>query len=155
MDQLLRSKRSATSATSGVSILEAHRRSWVIEKKLGRGFWVFFAVAFFFDFGFAVYFFLFNLFLVDSPLQRADHRAGGRGTDAGVGRRNAARRLAGAPRSGCVRSCDVLLDCCADMGVARALREVEGSADRPGVSCRAGHVHLGSLLSAGGGEANH
>jgi MFS family permease len=34
-------------------------------KKLGRGFWVFFAVAFFFDLGFAVYFFLFNLYLLD------------------------------------------------------------------------------------------
>jgi predicted MFS family arabinose efflux permease len=39
--------------------------AWLQEKKLSRGFWVFFAVAFFFDFGFAVYFFLFNLFLVD------------------------------------------------------------------------------------------
>ena len=39
--------------------------AWLQEKKLSRGFWIFFAVAFFFDFGFAVYFFLFNLFLVD------------------------------------------------------------------------------------------
>jgi len=39
--------------------------AWLLEKKLSRGFWIFFAVAFFFDFGFAVYFFLFNLYLVD------------------------------------------------------------------------------------------
>ncbi len=34
-------------------------------KKLSRHFWVFFTVAFFFDFGFSVYFFLFNLYLLD------------------------------------------------------------------------------------------
>jgi len=39
--------------------------AWLQEKKLSRGFWIFFAVAFFFDFGFAVYFFLFNLYLLD------------------------------------------------------------------------------------------
>jgi len=39
--------------------------SWLAGKKLTRGFWIFFSIAFFFDFGFAVYFFLFNLFLVD------------------------------------------------------------------------------------------
>jgi MFS family permease len=53
-----------TSSGSGVSIWKSPA-SWVIEKKLGREFWIFFAVAFFFDFGFAVYFFLFNLFLLD------------------------------------------------------------------------------------------
>jgi MFS family permease len=35
------------------------------QKKLGRAFWVFFTAAFFFDAGFAVYFFLFNLYLLD------------------------------------------------------------------------------------------
>jgi MFS family permease len=39
--------------------------AWLLEKKLSRGFWVFFTVAFFFDFGFSVYFFLFNLYLLD------------------------------------------------------------------------------------------
>ena len=38
---------------------------WLTGKKLSRSFWVFFAVAFCFDLGFAVYFFLFNLYLVD------------------------------------------------------------------------------------------
>jgi MFS family permease len=38
---------------------------WLQEKELGRDFWVFFTAAFFFDFGFAVYFFLFNLYLLD------------------------------------------------------------------------------------------
>ena len=38
---------------------------WLTDMRLGRQFWVFFAVAFFFDFGFAVYFFLFNLYLLD------------------------------------------------------------------------------------------
>jgi MFS family permease len=39
--------------------------AWIREKKLSREFWRFFWIAFFFDFGFAVYFFLFNLYLVD------------------------------------------------------------------------------------------
>jgi MFS family permease len=38
---------------------------WFREKNLGRGFWVFFTAAFFFDAGFSVYFFLFNLYLLD------------------------------------------------------------------------------------------
>jgi predicted MFS family arabinose efflux permease len=39
--------------------------AWLLEAKLSREFWVFFAVAFIFDFGFSIYFFLFNLFLLD------------------------------------------------------------------------------------------
>ena len=39
--------------------------SWLREKSLGRSFWVFFTAAFFFDAGFSVYFFLFNLYLLD------------------------------------------------------------------------------------------
>jgi MFS family permease len=39
--------------------------AWLREKKLGRGFWIFFTAAFFFDFGFSVYVFLFNLYLLD------------------------------------------------------------------------------------------
>ena len=38
---------------------------WIRQQKLSRRFWVFFAAAFFFDAGFAIYFFLFNLYLVD------------------------------------------------------------------------------------------
>jgi MFS family permease len=39
--------------------------AWLREKQLGRSFWVFFSIAFFFDLGFAVYFFLFSLYLLD------------------------------------------------------------------------------------------
>ena len=39
--------------------------AWLQSKSLGRGFWVFFTAAFFFDAGFSVYFFLFNLYLLD------------------------------------------------------------------------------------------
>ena len=39
--------------------------AWLREKSLGRAFWVFFTAAFFFDAGFSVYFFLFNLYLLD------------------------------------------------------------------------------------------
>jgi MFS family permease len=40
-------------------------RSWISEKELSREFWIFFAGALCFDFGFAIFFFLFNLFLLD------------------------------------------------------------------------------------------
>ena len=39
--------------------------AWLRDQQLARPFWTFFAAAFFFDAGFAVYFFLFNLFLLD------------------------------------------------------------------------------------------
>jgi MFS family permease len=39
--------------------------AWLREQSLSRAFWMFFAVAFFFDAGFSVYVFLFNLYLVD------------------------------------------------------------------------------------------
>lgn len=39
--------------------------AWLREKNLSRGFWIFFTAAFFFDFGFAAYVFLFNLYLLD------------------------------------------------------------------------------------------
>jgi MFS family permease len=42
--------------------------AWLTEKKLSRGFWIFFTAAFFFDFGFAIYVFLFNLYLLDLHL---------------------------------------------------------------------------------------
>lgn len=39
--------------------------AWFQDKNLGRGYWIFFSSAFFFDAGFAIYFFLFNLYLLD------------------------------------------------------------------------------------------
>jgi MFS family permease len=38
---------------------------WFAQYRLNRSFWIFFGAAFFFDAGFAVYYFLFNLYLVD------------------------------------------------------------------------------------------
>jgi MFS family permease len=38
---------------------------WLREKNLSRSFWIFFAVAFFFDAGLSIYVFLFNLYLLD------------------------------------------------------------------------------------------
>jgi MFS family permease len=40
-------------------------RAWFRDKNLGRGYWVFFSAAFFYDAGFSIYFFLFNLYLFD------------------------------------------------------------------------------------------
>jgi MFS family permease len=42
-----------------------HPAAWLHEKNLGRSYWIFFSAAFFFDAGFATYFFLFNLYLLD------------------------------------------------------------------------------------------
>jgi MFS family permease len=39
--------------------------TWFRQKNLSRGYWIFFSAAFFFDAGFSVYFFLFNLYLLD------------------------------------------------------------------------------------------
>ena len=39
--------------------------AWLQEKKLSQGFWVIFSAAFFFDFGILIYFFMFNLYLLD------------------------------------------------------------------------------------------
>lgn len=39
--------------------------AWLRDKQLSKDFWLFFITAFFFDAGFSVYFFLFNLFLLD------------------------------------------------------------------------------------------
>jgi MFS family permease len=64
VEQLLDADSSAASGASGGSLLRSPL-GWLIKQKLSRRFWVFFAIAFFFDFGFAVYFFLFNLYLLD------------------------------------------------------------------------------------------
>jgi predicted MFS family arabinose efflux permease len=54
---------------------------WLREQKLSRGFWIFFTAAFFFDFGFAVYAFLFNLYLLDLQFnERAMGLIGGAAT---------------------------------------------------------------------------
>jgi MFS family permease len=39
--------------------------AWIADKELSREFWIFFAGALCFDFGFAIFFFLYNLFLLD------------------------------------------------------------------------------------------
>jgi MFS family permease len=64
VQELLEAGQAQAGGASGNSIL---RRpvAWLLDRNLSRSFWVFFAVAFFFDFGFSVYFFLFNLYLLD------------------------------------------------------------------------------------------
>lgn len=64
MEQLLESARAVTTGGSGISAWK-NPTGWLLEKKLSRQFWVFFAVAFLFDVGFSVYYFLFNLYLLD------------------------------------------------------------------------------------------
>jgi MFS family permease len=56
-----------TSPTEGFSFLgwvRGVRSAW-IQKQPGRRFWIFFTAAFFFDLGLSIYFFLFNLFLLE------------------------------------------------------------------------------------------
>jgi predicted MFS family arabinose efflux permease len=55
---------SAPGAVTAVSFW-ADPSAWLREKNLSRGYWVFFSAAFFFDAGFSIYFFLFNLYLLD------------------------------------------------------------------------------------------
>jgi MFS family permease len=64
VEQLLETAPADANGSSRISIWKSPA-SWLLEKKLSRGFWVFFTVAFFFDFGFSVYVFLFNLYLLD------------------------------------------------------------------------------------------
>ena len=52
-------------AASGDAGMVARLRSWWQGDSLSRQFWIFFAAAFFFDFGIGLYFFLFNLFLLN------------------------------------------------------------------------------------------
>lgn len=44
-------------------------RSWLRQYRFNRNFWIFFLVAFFFDAGFGIYYFLFNLFLLSLHFQ--------------------------------------------------------------------------------------
>ena len=53
------------SSAEGIASFWRNPSAWIRQQKLSRGFWVFFAAAFFFDAGFAVYVFLFNLYLLD------------------------------------------------------------------------------------------
>ncbi len=55
----------AESIMAGPSRLWTSPSAWLRGKRLSHDFWIFFTAAFFFDFGFSVYFFLFNLFLLD------------------------------------------------------------------------------------------
>ena len=64
MEQLLEHDPVDAGGTSGISIWRG-LSTWLLKKKLCRGFWVFFAVECFVDFGFSLYFFIFNLYLVD------------------------------------------------------------------------------------------
>jgi MFS family permease len=61
MDLLLAPARSAEEAAP----FWRNPAVWLREKNLGHGYWVFFSAAFFLDAGFSIYFFLFNLFLLD------------------------------------------------------------------------------------------
>ena len=54
--------------------------AWLREKSFSRAFWMFFAVAFFYDAGFSIYVFLFNLYLLDFHFnERAIGLVGGAG----------------------------------------------------------------------------
>jgi MFS family permease len=64
VEQSLETEPAGANCGNGISIWR-NPAAWLLDKKLGREFWVFFAVAFFFDFGFSIYFFLFNLYLLD------------------------------------------------------------------------------------------
>ncbi len=64
MEQLLETEAVKTSGASGKPSWW-RPAAWLLEKKLSRSFWEFFLVTFFWDVGFSVYIFLFNLYLLD------------------------------------------------------------------------------------------
>jgi MFS-type transporter involved in bile tolerance (Atg22 family) len=64
VEQLLQAEPVEAPSRNRISIRKI-AAAWLLEKRFSRSFWVFFAVALFFDFGFSVYFFLFNLYLLD------------------------------------------------------------------------------------------
>lgn len=64
MEQLLEHEPFEAGGASGISIWRGPA-AWLLNQKLCRGFWVFFSVECFVDFGFSLYLFLFNLYLVD------------------------------------------------------------------------------------------
>jgi MFS family permease len=64
VEDLVESKAALSTGQKHIPFLRSPA-AWLREKKLSRAFWVFFTAAFFFDFGFSVYFFLFNLYLLD------------------------------------------------------------------------------------------
>jgi predicted MFS family arabinose efflux permease len=64
VEQLLEHEPVETDSSSGISIWRAPS-AWLLQKRFCRAFWVFFLVSCFVDFGLSLYFFLFNLYLVD------------------------------------------------------------------------------------------
>jgi MFS family permease len=64
VEQLFEAEPSGTGCENVISVWR-RPTAWLTEKRLSREFWVFFTVAFFFDFGFSIYYFLFNLYLLD------------------------------------------------------------------------------------------
>ncbi|WP_263352970.1 MFS transporter [Acidicapsa acidisoli] len=64
MERLLESN-PAPSRDKNVNRFWGNPVAWLRQKKLGQGFWVVFAAAFFFDFGMLIYVFMFNLYLLD------------------------------------------------------------------------------------------
>ena len=127
MEQVLESG-PASRRESGVSAWKSPA-GWLLEKKLNRSFWIFFTVAFFFDFGFSVYYFLFNLYLLDFHFnERIIGLVGGALTLGSVVGTLPVGWLA--RKVGLASADDVLLDCSAlvmrtarngDVGVARRL----------------------------------
>jgi MFS family permease len=64
MEQLAQANLAKASGADSISIWRKPS-AWLLEKKLRRDFWVIFATAFLFDFALSVYYFMFNLYLLD------------------------------------------------------------------------------------------
>ncbi len=118
-------------------------------KKLGRGFWVFFAVAFFFDLGFAVYFFLFNLYLLDLHFnERSIGLVGGALTLGSVVGTLPAGWLV--RKLGLTAAVGILPGFCSDPGDCSGTCIRGMGTHRFGVHRRIGNVPMGSLFSPHG-----
>lgn len=80
MEQLLEQEPVGTDSSSGISIW-GYPAAWLLKMKFSRAFWNYFCVLCFVDFGLSLYFFVFNLYLVDCHFnERAIGLVGGAST---------------------------------------------------------------------------
>ena len=153
MEQLLEAKPVEANGSSRTSIWK-NPASWLLEKNLSRSFWVFFAVAFFFDFGFSIYVFLFNLYLLDFHFNElAIGLVGGAATLGSVIGTLPAGWIA--RKTGLRPLLAICLIASPLLGVARTLAMWQSAQIGLAFLSGLGLCSLGSLFPAGLGEAYH
>ena len=146
MELLLNSPQGATKTVP----IWKNPREWLKEQSLSSGYWVFFTIAFFFDAGFAIYYFLFNLYLLDAHFNERADGADRRRDDAGLAGWFASGGHAGAKFG--IRP--LLFGCLIAAPLVSAVRAWwmwESAQIGLGFMTGPCDVQLGSMFSSGGG----